>query len=181
MLDNNQLILRQANVDDNLKVALLQKQLDHLDEAKKKEREYYKLQCHQAEEDSKLIPDFNPFHPFQKTEPCSFKGVAHYSWDYAQQLHYSTNPQQPRPIYFKTARKCGIFGICNDAINYQFDYLIDEIVSTGKGVNTTISYVHHYLENHGMGETSAFLHADNCIGELNYYTIKQIKGVCGNY
>jgi len=161
--NNNQLILQQANIDDVSKVALLQKQLDHLNEAKK-EREYYKLQCHQAEEEFRSKhPTFNPF---DKAEPCSFKGIAHYSWDYAQQVHYPTNPQQPGPIYFKTPRKCSIFGICNDAMNYQFNYLVDEIVSTGKGANTTISYLHHFFEHHGMGETSALLHADNCIGEL---------------
>ena len=41
----------------------------------------------------------------------------------------------------------GFFGICDDAANFQMNYLIDEIVSTGKGANSSISYVHHYLEN----------------------------------
>ena len=80
-------------------------------------------------------------------------------------MHYPSDPLQPGPIYFKTPRKCGIFGITNDAINVQYNYLIDEIVNTGKGANSTISYVHHYFENHGVGETDAFLHADNCVGE----------------
>ena len=93
--------------------------------------------------------------------------MAHYSWDYAQQLHYPTNPQQPGPIYFKTARKCGIFDIVNKASGTQFNYLIDEAVSSGKGANTTISYVHNYLECHGMGETTAYFHADNCTGKVN--------------
>ena len=41
----------------------------------------------------------------------------------------------------------------------------------GKGANTTISYVHHYFQNHGLGETQAHLHADNCSGENknNYF------------
>ena len=67
-------------------------------------------------------------------------------------------------FFFKTPRKCGIFGIVNDGNLLQHNYLVDEAVAIGKGANATISYVHHYLENHGMGETDALLHADNCTG-----------------
>lgn len=56
-----------------------------------------------------------------------------------------------------------------EAIPRQVNYLIDE--ASGKGVNTTISYVHHYFENHGLGETCVHLHADNCSGQNknNYF------------
>ena len=47
----------------------------------------------------------------------------------------------------------------------QVNYLIDEAKDVGKGANTTISYVHDYFENHGLGETSVHLHADNCAGQ----------------
>ena len=33
---------------------------------------------------------------------------------------------QPGPIYFKTPRKCGIFGVMCEAIPRQVNYLIDE-------------------------------------------------------
>ena len=89
----------------------------------------------------------------------------HYSFDYAQQVHIPSNPMQPGPIYFKTPRKCGIFGIICEAIPRQVNYLIDEASNVGKGANSTISYVHHYFENHGLGETHAHLHADNCSGQ----------------
>ena len=36
----------------------------------------------------------------------------HYSFDFAQQVHYPHNPLQPGPIYFKTPRKCAVFGVC---------------------------------------------------------------------
>ena len=42
------------------------------------------------------------------------------------------------------------------------NFLIDENVLTGKGANSTISYVHFYFERHGLGETEAQVHADNC-------------------
>ena len=94
--------------------------------------------------------------------------MAHYSWDYAQQLHYPHNPFQPGPIYFKVPRKCGIFRVCNDGINLQYNYLIGEIVSTGKGANATISYVHHCLTRYGMGEKIGKFHADNCSGKKSF-------------
>ena len=36
-----------------------------------------------------------------------------YSFDHAQQIHYPSNPLQPGPLYFKTPRKCGVFGVSN--------------------------------------------------------------------
>ena len=89
----------------------------------------------------------------------------HYSFDYAQQVHIPSNPMQPGPIDFKTPRKCGIFGMICEAIPRQVNYLIDEASNVGKGGNTTISYVHHYFSNHGLGETHVHLHADNCSGQ----------------
>ena len=98
----------------------------------------------------------------EKHAPCSLEGTVHYSYDYAQQLHYPADPYQPGPIYFKTPRKCGLFGVCCEAIPRQVNFLIDENVQTGKGANSTISYVHYFFEHHGLGETFAQLHADNC-------------------
>ena len=58
-----------------------------------------------------------------------------------------------------------------EAIPQQVNYLIDEASDVGKGANTTISYVHHFFEYHGLGETSVHLHADNCSGQNknNYF------------
>ena len=88
----------------------------------------------------------------------------HFSFDYAQQVkittehdncynrctHFPSDPLQPGPIYFLTPRKCGVFGVCCEAIPEQVNYLIDECMDTGKGANTVISYLHHYLQNHGI-------------------------------
>ena len=35
----------------------------------------------------------------------------------------------------------------------------------GKGSNATVSMLHHFLENHGVGETHLQLHADNCVAQ----------------
>ena len=37
--------------------------------------------------------------------------------------------------------------------------------TTGKGADTVISYLHHFMEVHGEGETELLLHADNCCGQ----------------
>lgn len=83
----------------------------------------------------------------------------------------SPYPQQPGPIYFKTPRKCGIFGVICEGLPRQVNFITDEASSTGKGANPTISYVHYYFKKHGLGETDAHLNADNCAGQNknNYF------------
>ena len=60
-----------------------------------------------------------------------------YSFVHAQ-VHYPSNPQQPGPLFFKTPRKCGIFGVCSEGRNSQVNYLIDESQSCGKGANISL-------------------------------------------
>ena len=88
-----------------------------------------------------------------------------YSFDHAQLVHIPSNLMQPGPAYFKTARRCEILGICCEGSRVQTNYLIDEAESIGKGSNAIISYLHHYLEVHGIGEKYLQLQADNCVGQ----------------
>ena len=78
---------------------------------------------------------------------------------------YPDDPMQPGPIYFLVQRRCGLFGVHAEGISSQINYLIDEAASTGKGANSIISYLHHYLAHYGMGEKEMHLHADNCAGQ----------------
>ena len=159
---NTTKLLRSANLPDHEKSECVGKQREHLDLVQA-ERNVYKEACKEAEINFKGIEDTTDLSaPHQ---PCSFRGTMHYSFDYAQQVHIPSNPMQPGPIYFKTPRKCGIFGMICEAIPRLVNYLIDEASNLGKGANSTISYVHHYFENHGLGETQAHLHADNCSGQ----------------
>ena len=48
---------------------------------------------------------------------------------FAQQLHYSTNPLQPGPIFFKTPRKMQFLTVHAEGISHQMKYLIDEASS----------------------------------------------------
>ena len=130
-----------------------------------------------------LADDFSPPPPSSRLPPCSLPSVVHYSFDMAQQVHYPSDPLQPGPIYFLTPRKCGIFGVCCEAIPRQINYLIDEASDTGKGANTIVSLLHHFFEQHGLGERRVHLHADNCVGQnknntmLHYLTWRVMVGL----
>jgi len=85
-------------------------------------------------------------------------------------------------MFFKTPRKCGVFGICCESLRKQGTYIIDEACTTGKGADTVISYLHHFGEVHGEGETELLLHADNCCGQnetnaLMQYTMLYMASV----
>ena len=93
------------------------------------------------------------------------QGFMHYSYDFPPQLHFPNNAQQPSAAYFLAARKCQLFGVTCEPLAKQVNYLIDEADNVGKGANTTISPVHHFLEHHGMKVDHLLLHADNCVGQ----------------
>ena len=58
-----------------------------------------------------------------------------------------------------------MFGVHCEAVPCQVNFLCDEAGDCGKGANTVVSQLHYYLENHSMGETEMYLHADNCTGQ----------------
>ena len=89
----------------------------------------------------------------------------HYSFDYAQQIHYPSNPLQPGPIFFLTPRKCNLFGVNCEAIPRQVNFLTDEARDCGKGANVVISQLHYFFCHHSFGEKEVFLHCDNCCGQ----------------
>lgn len=97
--------------------------------------------------------------------PNSYNGNIHYSFDFAQQIHIPFNTLQPGPIYFLTPFKVGLFGIMNDTVKVQHNFVIPESCSVAKGANAIVSYLHHYLEHHGLGEKNLYLHADNCVAQ----------------
>ena len=53
------------------------------------------------------------------------------------------------------------------------NYLIDEAMETGKGANTVVSLLHHFLAHHAVGEVELRLHADNCSGQNKNNTVLQ--------
>lgn len=177
---NNNKILRSANRPEQEKTALVRAQEQHLFHSQR-ERDFYRNSCKEAARALSELLLNGEFHINEKHAPCSYKGTVHYSYDYAQQVHYPSNPLQPGPIYFKTPRKCALFGVCSEGLPRQVNFLIDEAVSCGKGANATISYMHYFFLNYGVGETDVHLNADNCAGQnknnyfLWYYAWRTIK------
>ena len=160
--ENTTKLQRLANLSDEEKSVCVKFRQEHLDKAKAK-RECYRKACRETEEHFASFQqefDFTEEH-----EPCSLEGTMHYSFDYAQQAHVPSNPMQSGPIYFKTPRKCGIFGVTSEAVPRQINFLIDEAVSVGKCANPTISYAYYFLMCHGFVETDVHFHADNFGGQ----------------
>ena len=144
------LISQSANLPDSEKSSQLLEAEKHLEMASQ-ERQVYNSECTMAKE-TLLESPLNP-------------SSVHVSFDYAQQIHFPSSPQQVGPLYFFTPRKCQIFGICNEAREEQINYLIDENDITGKGANTVISMLHHYLDAYITPSQDVLLHADNAVGQ----------------
>ena len=166
---NTTKLQRAANLSDSAKSECVKAHQEHLNCAQA-ERQFYRDSCLSSENTLETIGT-ETFLRSGSHEACSFNAKIHYSFDYTQQVHIPSNPFQPGPIYFKTPRKCGIFGVICEGLPRQVNFVIDEACSTGKGANPTISYVHHYFKKHGLGETDTHLNADNCAGQNknNYF------------
>jgi len=116
-------------------------------------------------------------------EQQSKPDTMHYSWDFAQQVHYPYEDHQVGPIYFKTSRNAQLFGVCCEALPRQVNYLIDEADFPGKGADTVIAMLHHFFACYGLGEQHLLLTADNCTGQnknnavLHYLLYRTIAGL----
>ena len=119
------------------------------------ERAIYRSVCENSEKTVEAI-GINAVLNHEDQNACSLNKTMHFSFDYEQQVHIPSNPLQPGPIYFKLPRKCGIFGVMCEGIPRQVNFLVDEASSTGKGANTTISYVHYFFSHHGLGESTPY-------------------------
>ncbi|KAH3694584.1 hypothetical protein DPMN_082024 [Dreissena polymorpha] len=62
-----------------------------------------------------------------------------------------------------------------DEQSRQLNFLIDENESIGadgtnaQGPNDVISMIDYVLNTHGCEDLSCTIHADNCLGELNFH------------
>ena len=129
--------LRAANLSELEKSDCIKAQQDHLNCAQA-ERELYRNTCSDAAATFMRIEDEVDFN--ESREACSFAGIMHYSFYYAQQVHIPSNPLQPGHIYFKAPRKCGIFGIMCEGIPCQLNYLIDEASTVGLSVHSQLVF-----------------------------------------
>ena len=100
---------RAANLSDEEKSDCVKAHQEHLDIAQSK-RECYRNPGKECERFLQTI-DTNTLLICETRGACSLNASIHYSFDFAQQIHVPSNPMQPGPVYFKTPRKCGIFGV----------------------------------------------------------------------
>ncbi|CAG8727940.1 16942_t:CDS:2 [Cetraspora pellucida] len=70
--------------------------------------------------------------------------------DFTENIQISYSSQQEGVTYFKSLYKVEVFGVCEEAMPWQINYLIPEDQSVVKGPNTVISLVHHYFATHGL-------------------------------
>lgn len=139
--------------DEEYKLDCLRRATEHLIAAKK-ERDYYRASIQRSKAAYA-----------KKIDGKRESSIMHYSWDFAQQLHYPYEDHQVGPIYFKSPRTAQLFGVCCEAIPRQVNYLIDEADFQGKGADTVISLLDHFFHNFGAGEDHMMLTADNCVGQ----------------
>jgi len=62
--------------------------------------------------------EFTPPPPCLRT-PCNTDINVHYSFDYGQQVHYSSDSLHPELIYFLTSWKCTMFVMNCEALPWQ--------------------------------------------------------------
>ncbi|XP_033096656.1 uncharacterized protein LOC117100916 [Anneissia japonica] len=142
---NNRKVYQSANQTLAEKQQLLKDQEEHL-RVVQQERKLYQLES----ADAKVSVDQDPA-DLGKHDQCSRQGAMHYSFDYAQQVFFPNDPEQPGPTFFLTARKCGVFGVHCEGVTKQVNFLIDESVTTGKGSNSVVSFMDHYFDHYGLG------------------------------
>ena len=100
---NSGVIQKAKNQPESEKSVAIESALEHL-HVVKLERSYYKTTCTTCKEDvKKFLMKFSPlYHYTHRSNDIRL----HYSFDYAQQVHF---PSDPEPIYFLTPRKCTVF------------------------------------------------------------------------
>ena len=179
---NSTAILRAANKPDIEKSATILAAQNHLFIVQL-ERSYYKTTCDSCRE--QIVNYFSSnglFSPPPSNCNIPENSVdisAHYSFDYAQQVHFPLDSLQPGPIFFLTPRKCNVFGIHCEGIPRQINFLCDEGADRGKGANVVISQLQYYFKHHGLGEMECFLHCDNCTGQnKNNFMIQYLFWRC---
>ena len=97
----------------------------------------------------------------QPTPANSQELAMHYSFDFAQQVHYPSNAAQPGPMCFMSARKCAIFGVCCEGFLKQVNYLVNEC-QLQQGL-------HHFFESFGFGEKTVHCIATTVQGRTRTY------------
>jgi predicted Fe-S protein YdhL (DUF1289 family) len=118
---NSAAIVRSINMSEEEKSEVLKEAERHLLRATC-ERSYYRTvvrNCREIVKQHFTISGVTIPAPGSALPPGSGPDTMHYSFDFAQQVHYPHNPLHLGPMYFKTTRKCAVCGICCEGIPRQ--------------------------------------------------------------
>ena len=140
----------------------IEKFKEHLVKAKL-ERNHYNKNTKLAEEQRKLVDE--QFIIRGKADYCSVDATAHYSYDWAQNVHVPHSDQQVSKIYYLSPRKVHLFGIQDEAVREQINYVLDENEIIGKGPNGTLSMVFNGIKKLNKGEKHLKITCDNAGGQ----------------
>ena len=158
--ENTSHLQRASNLSDREKSERLRTHQQHLNRPQT-EQEFYKHSCAQSEKAIEMIGV--TLLNSENHSTCSFKCKNSL---FIRLRKTGPHVLQPNATWADfTLRKCGIFGVMCEGVPREVNFLIDEAVTTGKGANATISYIHYYFEHHGLQETDIYLNADNCAGQ----------------
>lgn len=152
---NNTAIYRSANLPNPVKGAKLRKQEEDL-RIVASERQVYQQMVAELKvqvADSRLGCN----------KPCSRPVAVHYSFDYAQQVHYSSDPLQPGSMFFSVLGNVEYLA-CWKQVSKLIFYLMN-IMQLVRGRKVWSATWIISLENYGLGETVVHLHCDNCSGQ----------------
>ena len=100
-------------------------------------------------------------------DPTHIPFYTHLTFDLAQQVTLPYHARQVGALYFRVPRRIQLFGIANEGLPLQQNYLIDEHQTIGcngskaHGPNSVVSMLHHHLETHAPSSPTLGLHADN--------------------
>ena len=142
---NSTAILRAANYSEGDKSDTTKTAKEHL-RIVQVERSFYKTTCdtccdsvntYFTKDGVLTLPPLS-----SNTPPNSRDIQVHYSFDYAQQVHFPSDPLQPGPIYFLlTPHKCSVFGVNCEALPRHVNFLTDEAGECGKGGMLSVTYI----------------------------------------
>ena len=93
--------LMSANLPEAQKPKSVRTQEQHLFHTKS-QCVSYRDACQLSEQNLRQLVSTSSFSLFSRHPACPTHGCIHYSYDYAQQIHYPSNPLQLGPISFKT-------------------------------------------------------------------------------
>ena len=147
---NNTAVYKSSNLLEIVKKTKLKKQLAFLDHVER-ERNLYKAIVSEC----KTTVQANAAVKLGSSSPCSRDMMMHYSFDFAQQMHY---PSPTRIDLFPHSQE-----MCLIWDDYGRHTSASELLDIRGydhklGPKAVISYVHHFFSYYGLGETNADLH-----------------------